>query len=124
MESLQKRIANVLVSNAKTKKRKAQMDMEKQVPKVDPKVKILDKCYEALSDEDCASALDCLYKLTTNLHLADDVSFDIPEDHDEEGDDDKHGFSEEGDHEFRSHRDKDEEDTEPESHIRDLSTED
>lgn len=118
MESLNKRIAAVLIKKSDTKKRKAQMDIDKmQMEKhVDPKIKILDHMYESLSDQDCDAALECLYKLTTQLKLADDVSFDIPEEHEE------HDSSDVGDHEFRSPHEKDFEDPEPESHIKDLST--
>jgi hypothetical protein len=122
MESLNKRIAAVLIKKSDTKKRKAQMDMDKmqmEKKKVDPKIKLLDHMYEALADEDVSSALDCLYKLTSQLHLEDEVSFDIPEEHREESDD--NSFPE-GDHEFRGTHGKDFEDPQPESHIKDLST--
>jgi hypothetical protein len=124
MESFNKRVAAVLIKRTETKKRKAQMDMQKmqEEKKVDPKIKILDHMYETLSDEDCSSALDCLYKLTSQLHLEDEVSFDIPEDHDEHSEHDD--SSDEGDHEFRNVHTHEDSDQMPEDHIKDLSTED
>jgi len=84
MESLQKRIASVLTQRSE-QKRKAQFDAKKrEEPKVDPSAKMLDQIYEALSDDDSSSALDTLYKLTNHLKLADDVSFDVPEEHKED----------------------------------------
>lgn len=98
MESLNKRIASVLIEKAKTK-RQAQMEMEReQKPKEDPKVKLLDHLYECLSDEDCKGAMECLHKLTSSLKLEDEVSFDMPES--EEGDEEHE--SEEGEPQERS----------------------
>lgn len=95
--SLSKRIANVLIER-KVSKRKAQMEEEKAyTPKVDPKVKVLDQIYECINDEETSQCLEHLYKLTNLLHLGDEVSFDLPEEHLKEHEE---NYEDQGDHDM------------------------
>jgi hypothetical protein len=88
MEPLTKRIAQVLNKERHRKeKEEAISNSRKPEPKDNPVAKTLDHLYETLADSpDSKGALDIVIELTKQLDLAEEVSFEVPEEKEEEKD--------------------------------------